>query len=835
MGTGFRGRKLIVGTLGTIASMAALAPAAGADEGLLSESASAAGTISGSCTDRPLDGPGVFTREVTSPALGHLTATLSGGSGDWDLAVFSEGGATVAGSAYTGSDEVAGGYAFEGEQLTVQACALPGASGSPALEVGVDPVFRDKAGPAPSLLRVQTIDDEERAALEDSGLDVTESIGPGYTEVLAYGDADRAKLAELGLAYSVRVPDLSKVSASERRRELAASRSAARRAPGGLPSGRTGTYRRLFDYSEELKSLAADNKGIVRLFDLPLKTYEGRTVQGIEISTKVKKRNDGKPIFLQMGIHHAREWPSGEHAIEWAYELIKGYKSGNRKARRIVRNSRTIVVPIVNPDGFNASREAGELQGAAGGRGGDADQETVNILSHPNEYRRKNCRLPDDSAAGDCSQPAFGAASGGVDPNRNYGGFWGGPGASTMPSAEDYRGPGPFSEPETRNIRSLFSRKPITAFITNHTFTGLVLRPPGIAAQGPPVDERLLKDLGKQMAAENGYTNQPSYKLYDTTGGTEDWAYYATGSLGYTFEIGKSNFHPEFAKTVAEWNGTSPMAGDGGGNRAAYYKIANFVLKKRSHATIKGKGPKAGRIIIRKRFKTPTSPVIDDTGEPGEVRRFKDHVRARVRVRRSGRFKFAINPSTRPLVAQESGRKAKGPPSDPLSFSGAASPIDARPCGDAESEDPACFNDHGFRVPNQANRDNDSAIVRIEWLTPGSDWDMTVFRDSNNDGSSEGENVVVGTSAAGPSTSEQVTITGKDLVEGRHYVARVVNFLATEPYDGTVSFAGPPAKVKAKKERWTVVCKTRKGKVTGSRKLYIERGQLKRLNLKKGC
>ena len=40
------------------------------------------------------------------------------------------------------------------------------------------------------------------------------------------------------------------------------------------------------------------------------------------------------------------------------------------------------------------------------------------------------------------------------------------------------------------------------------------------------------------MAAENGYTSQHGYELYDTTGTTEDWSYYATGGLGYTFEIG---------------------------------------------------------------------------------------------------------------------------------------------------------------------------------------------------------------------------------------------------------------------------------------------------------
>ena len=38
---------------------------------------------------------------------------------------------------------------------------------------------------------------------------------------------------------------------------------------------------------------------------------------GLEITENVTA-NDGKPAFLNMGVHHAREWPSGEHAMEWA-------------------------------------------------------------------------------------------------------------------------------------------------------------------------------------------------------------------------------------------------------------------------------------------------------------------------------------------------------------------------------------------------------------------------------------------------------------------------------------------------------------------------------------
>jgi hypothetical protein len=90
-----------------------------------------------------------------------------------------------------------------------------------------------------------------------------------------------------------------------------------------------------------------------------------------------------------------------------------------------------------------------------------------------------------------------------------------------------------------------------------------------------PLTRKILKALGDAMAAENGYTSQHGYELYDTTGTTEDWSYFATGGLGYTFEIGPTNFHPEFEKTVAEYRGTTEAAGDGGGNRVAYYLAQN--------------------------------------------------------------------------------------------------------------------------------------------------------------------------------------------------------------------------------------------------------------------
>ena len=59
-----------------------------------------------------------------------------------------------------------------------------------------------------------------------------------------------------------------------------------------------------------------------------------------------------------------------------------------------------------------------------------------------------------------------------MDPNRNYGTFWGGPGSDTNPLTQTYRGPGPFSEPESRNIKALVSRNQVMTLITNHTTAG---------------------------------------------------------------------------------------------------------------------------------------------------------------------------------------------------------------------------------------------------------------------------------------------------------------------------------------------------------------------------
>ncbi len=181
-----------------------------------------------------------------------------------------------------------------------------------------------------------------------------------------------------------------------------------------------------------------------------------------------------------------------------------------------------VVVPVSNPDGFDLSRTDGEYSDLRELNPNDPLSGSTSVLATPGQtYKRKNCRVVDgeDTPDGSCAATATsnGGFGVGVDLNRNYGGFWGGPGAaptepnpSTLeagPADPTYRGASAFSEPETKNIRDLIASRQTTMMISNHTFSNLVLRPNGVnpntlGADGKPVgdspDERGLKHLGCQ-------------------------------------------------------------------------------------------------------------------------------------------------------------------------------------------------------------------------------------------------------------------------------------------------------------------------------------------------
>src|SRR5690606_3706752 len=139
---------------------------------------------------------------------------------------------------------------------------------------------------------------------------------------------------------------------------------------------------------------------IVKLFELPHQSIEGKTIYGIEIATGVNETEaaaDERPTFLLMGLHHAREWPSGEHTMEFAHDLVQGHAAGDARISRLVEEARTVLIPVVNVDGFEKSVNDGLTLDLREFNDSDPLGGTTSILATPNNaYKRKNCRIEEN-------------------------------------------------------------------------------------------------------------------------------------------------------------------------------------------------------------------------------------------------------------------------------------------------------------------------------------------------------------------------------------------------------------------------------------------------------
>jgi carboxypeptidase T len=598
-----------VAPISLLAALAAAAPATAARP-LLRTTAQAEGSAAASCIDHRRTGPSIATSRLTAPRTGYLTARLTGGRGDWDLAVFARGQrAPVAESAYRGSVEVAAGFVKRRQRLTVQACRRSGGAAMARLSVVFERTSRTRGHL--SAVRVFTPTTADAHALSRLGLDVTDRVDPRSSDVVLHGARDRAKLIRAGLTYKTLAPPRGTAKSDEF-------------AIAALPGGVRTTYRRLADYSAEMKALAQANPDLVKPFTLAHSTWLGRPVEGLEITANPNAR-DGKPVLLMLGLHHAREWPSGEHTLEWAYELVNDYRADSANVRSLLAHVRVVVVPVSNPDGFNFSREAGQANGHAGG--------TTGFDPSNAEDHRKNCRTS-------C------VVSGGVDINRNYGDRWGGEGGTESPTSETYRGPSAFSEPEAQNVRELISGQQVVTMITNHTFGNEILRQPGAQDDFPTPDEPLYKSLGDEMAGEAGYTSIVSYQLYapnDHVGTTDGWSYFTTGGLGYVIESMPNAFHPPYAEVVQHYEVGSGMGGAATGLRGAFFTAFASSADAARHSVIRGNAPAGAVLRLTKSFSNRTS-----IGPPTE-----EHFESTLDVPASGQFEWHVNASGRPLFPAE--------------------------------------------------------------------------------------------------------------------------------------------------------------------------------------
>jgi hypothetical protein len=482
------------------------------------------------------------------------------------------------------------------------------------LALALIPVSHADTAARPMLVRVHTHSPGMVAHLM-SYFDETHNHSSDEIELLLW-PGDLARLEALDVPFEVVTEDLY----ADDMKEGTAADSVL-----PLPGPDRKDYRVLGDYNSEMKKLAKQNPRLVKLFKMPRKSLEGRTIYGVEIAKNVKNVNDGRPIFYMDGVHHAREWPASEYTMLYIHHLVENFGK-DRQVTNLLKRARFIGVPIVNVDGFNFSRESVTSE----------NQELRNrtsLMSAGNGfegYWRKNRRSLTGVTAPNKSNPdAYG-----VDPNRNYSYLWGDSngGSSGVLADQTYRGDAPFSEPETKNVRDIIMSRNVTAVLTNHTYQASVLRTGG----GKAPDDGILRRLGEKLARTLQYTNAPTVG-YPTTGTTDDWAYAAMGAIGYTIEHGRLGFHPNYGDEVgAFWKR----------HMKAFDMLFAAAANADYHSVLKGRvagGP--ATLKLTKTFKTPLSP-----GNPTGKAAVTESLSWKAKTNRNGSFSWHVTPSKRPYV-----------------------------------------------------------------------------------------------------------------------------------------------------------------------------------------
>lgn len=307
---------------------------------------------------------------------------------------------------------------------------------------------------------------------------------------------ERERLERAAIPYAVVVPDLEAFYAARLRAERGLwSRPDPADAPGfGL--GSMGGYYTWSEMVAKLDEMRANYPALVSGKQSLGVSHEGRAVWMVKISDHANSQDEDEPAILFTGLTHAREPIGMEVALFTMFHLLERYGI-DPEVTYLVDTRELYFVPVVNPDGYVYNQTTNP---AGGG------------------MWRKNRR---NSGGG-----AFG-----VDLNRNYGYLWGwdNSGSSPQPSSDTYRGPGPFSEPETSAIRGFHAgRKIITAF-HYHAYGGYEIHPYAYQASSfpPAPDLTQYQRFGSALNALNGYAVGNFFQTlgYLANGEAIDWSY----------------------------------------------------------------------------------------------------------------------------------------------------------------------------------------------------------------------------------------------------------------------------------------------------------------------
>jgi len=261
----------------------------------------------------------------------------------------------------------------------------------------------------------------------------------------------------------------------------------------------------------EIHATEAAYPGLVDVMSIG-KSEQGRDIWVAKVSDNVAV-DETEPEVMVDALHHARERLSLEQALYLLKTLTRDYAT-DPAVRAVVDSRETWIIFSVNPDGH-----------------------VYDLGGNPYRLWRKN------------RQANPGSRFVGTDLNRNYDYRWGCcDGSSSSPASWNYRGPAPFSAPETRVVRDFVNsrvvngQQQIKVHLSFHTNGQQVLWPYGYTTRDVPPDMtiedyRTFVTVAHRMAARNGYTAMQSSDLYVTDGDQIDWMYGRHRIFSFTWEL----------------------------------------------------------------------------------------------------------------------------------------------------------------------------------------------------------------------------------------------------------------------------------------------------------
>ena len=278
---------------------------------------------------------------------------------------------------------------------------------------------------------------------------------------------------------------------------------------------RLGSMRGYFTYEEISQELSRMQQLYPSLitFKRPIGnflTFENRPLEYVVISDNPYLEENEKKV-LYTALHHAREPMSLSQMIYYMWYLLENYESSD-EIKQLINQTAMYFVPCVNPDGYQ-----------------------YNCSTNPNGggMWRKNRSLNTNNSRG-------------VDLNRNYGYGWGrdNVGSSNMANSEVYRGPRPFSEPETQAIKWLSETNKFEQCLNYHSYGNLLVHPSNFLEIIP--DSLLLDQFASLLSKDNHYNYGSDLETvgYSTNGSSDDWLFAETLDkervFSFTPEVGCS-------------------------------------------------------------------------------------------------------------------------------------------------------------------------------------------------------------------------------------------------------------------------------------------------------